>query len=392
MKLNNLIKIISYSFGILFFPTSTVNAAVVGNATLKLQGVIDLTESARVMREVQGSLSGLTTLNVTPIYDNSSKTRWNESTPLVGLSSNQTQCDSNNFVNVPYFSYVYGIPLVNSVNGEESGFVVPRLNYEILISDFGNRLEPSYQGTFYTPENSKKLSPITITKMTNACFTPSDVYNTVPAKGRKVLNLFVNKPQILYVDNSLPSGKLKYNNSTPYYFFTSSFSTEGRSAIKLNIEADLTILRYCEVSNVTNSQIKHTFVDDMQSLHQSSLTITCNGTTQDTIRVVATAKEADFDTANPKKLLLRPSDSSIRTNELPWVIGTIYEAGKSLNISCNDSNNAKLIRFNGEEVDLGIKNTQKTMLLGISWALCRTPNVKGGDYHGKADLEFFIKS
>ncbi|EJD6081173.1 MULTISPECIES: hypothetical protein [Providencia] len=366
-------------------------SAVVGTATLKLHGVIDLTSSDRVAQEVQGTLTGDTVLNVEPIYDNTDSKYWLETLPLLGISNSQSGCDLSGFGRIPYMlNVIYGAPLVNSQGGVNA-YLVPQLDYDLIISKYSNRLEPSYHGTFFTRDNSPKLSEISKSGITGACFYPSDSYRAVPKGGRKNLTLSVSRPQLLYVDSNLPSGKMQYSNNIPLYFMTSGYNA-ARSAIRLNIDADITILRYCEVSNVTNSQIKHSFLDEMQSLHKSSLTVTCNGSKQDTIRMIAKAKDTDYDASNPKKLLLKPVDSTMKSEVLPWVIGSIYETGKSINLNCNDSTNSRLMSFNGEEIDLGVKNTQKTMLFDISWALCRTPEVASGEYQGKADLEFFIKS
>ncbi|MEX9870057.1 hypothetical protein AB7W75_11370, partial [Providencia huaxiensis] len=285
----------------------------------------------------------------------------------------------------------HAAPLVNQEGGINA-YVIPQLDYDLVISQFGNRLEPAYHGTFFTADNSDKLSNIPLPGVSDACLYPRDSFKQVPKGGHKSLTLSVSRPQLLYVDSDLPSGKMQYSNQTPLYFITSGHSTAARSAIRLNIDADITILRYCEVSNVTNSQIKHSFLDEMQSLHKSSLTVTCNGSKQDSIRMIAKAKDTDYDASNPKKLLLKPVDTTTKSDALPWVIGRIYEAGKSVTLSCNDSTHSQLMSFNGEEVDLGVKNTQKSMLFDISWALCRTPEVESGEYQGKADLEFFIKS
>lgn len=367
-------------------------SAIVGTATLKLHGVVDLTSSDRIAQEVQGTLIGDTVLNVEPIYDNSNRNYWLEITPLLGISNSQSQCDLSGFARVPYMiASVYGAPLVNNEGGVNA-YVVPQLDYDLIISNFSNRLEPAYHGTFFTRDNSPKLNHIPKPGVTGACFYPSDSYVSVPKGGNKNLTLSVSRPQLLYVDSNLPSGKMQYSNKVPLYFMTSGNINAARSAIRLNIDADITILRYCEVSNVTNNQIKHAFLDEMQSLHKSSLTIICNGSKQDSVRMVAKAKDTDFDASNPKKLLLKPVDIAVKSDALPWVIGSIYEAGKSVSLSCNDSTNSQLMSFNGEEVDLGVKNTQKAMLFDISWALCRTPEVPSGEYQGKADLEFFIKS
>lgn len=367
-------------------------SAVVGTATLKLHGVIDLTLSDRFAQEVQGTLTGDTVLDAEPIFDNVEKKYWLETIPLLGISNNQSQCDLSGFAKIPYMiANTYGAPLVNNEGGVNA-YVVPQLDYDLIISKYSNRLEPAYHGTFFTRDNSSKLSHIPKPGVTGACFHPSDSYNSVPKGGHKNLTLSVSRPQLLYVDSNLPSGKMQYSNKVPLYFMTSGYINAAKSAIRLNIDADITILRYCEVSNLTNSQIKHSFSNEMQSLHKSSLTITCNGSKQDSVRMIAKAKDTDFDASNPKKLLLKPVDTTVKSEVLPWVIGRIYESGKSASLNCNDSTNSQLMSFHGEEVDLGVKNTQKAMLFDISWALCRTPEVPSGEYQGKADLEFFIKS
>ncbi|MEQ5183907.1 MULTISPECIES: hypothetical protein [Providencia] len=373
----------------LLWNTST---ALAKTATLKLQGVVDLTIAERVPREIPATLTGDVFLDVTPVYSNTVKKSWNFTIPIVGFSQAKNSCDMSGLHQIPYFYHLNGVPLTNRDSGEVDGYLIPNIDYQINIMDHGTNLEPVYAGTFFTRNFSSKLIEIPQVRVNGVCLYPQDNYRDIPSKGRKQLRFSVNQPQTIYLSQDLVSGKIAFNSTKPFYLMTGGFDLEARDTILLNIEADLTILRFCEVTAVTNNHIQHTFVDDMEAQYNSSITLSCNGTKQDTIRMVAKAKETDFDPSNPKKLLLKPVDEGMKVGKLPWVLGGVSELGKSLKLNCNDDKNSQLMSFNGEEVDLGIKNTQKPILLNVTWALCRTPEVKGGEYQGKADLAFFIKS
>lgn len=370
----------------------SASSVLAKTATLKLEGVVDLTIAERVPREIQATLTGDVSLDVTPVYSNVVKNSWNPTIPIVGFSQARNSCNVSGLQQIPYFYHLNGVPLTNRDSGEVDGYLIPSIDYQINITNDGTNLEPVYSGTFFSRNFSSKLNEIPQMRVNGVCLYPHDNYRKIPAKGRKQLSFSVNQPQTIYLSQDLVSGKIAFNSDKPFYLMTGGFDLESRDAILLNIEANLTILRFCEVTAVTNNHIQHTFVDDMEAQYHSSITLSCNGTKQDTIRLVAKAKETDFDPSNPRKLLLKPVDEGMKAGKLPWVLGSVSELGQSLKLSCNDDKNSHLMSFNGEEVDLGVKNTQKPILLNVTWALCRTPDVKGGEYHGKADLSFFIKS
>lgn len=372
------------------FSINLAYCAVVGSAILQLNGTLDMTFSEKESHEVNATLTGDLSMRATPIYSTSSVSYWASTTPFIGLSNFEDRCSTDAFVIRPSALVAYGLPLINNSNATGKAYIVPKIHYEVLTE--GNKwFEPYYRGTFYET-SSDKLSVIPTIKVSNACFYAKDNFTRIPAGGTKTVNISGDNQQIIYADRDIAPGQFTYM-SQPLYITTAGRVSDAVKSIKLEIKANLTVLRYCEVSSVTNTKIEHQFTSEMESIQNSSLTVQCNGSRQDTLNMVALAKETTYDSNEPTKLLLQPTDSSIKSNVLPWVLGLVQQAGTSANLSCRDVGKDSLIHFDGRESDLGIKiDPNKPMLLNIKWALCRTPEVTPGNYHGKAELSFFVKS
>lgn len=389
--MTKIIKFISQSAIIALFSPNIVFAGVVGTANLYLNGILDMTLDTREEHEVTGALTGDNSFRVEPIYSAKNLSYWTETNPFIGISNSQTNCTSTGFEVRPGTFTFRAIPLTNNSGIGGKAFILPAINFEIL-TEKNNRFLPYYAGTFFaTPPEGLTVSA---SQVSNSCYIPTKSYLDVPAGGIKTINISSPNKYTIYVDKDISPGDFSYANTTaPLYIMTGGSAAASRAALRLNISAKLTVLRYCEVSSVTNTKIEHQFANEMENIQNSSLTVRCNGSRLDTLNMVALAKETTYDANEPTKLLLQPTDNAIKTDTLPWVLGRIFPEGTSSSLKCSDVGRDDLIHFDGREKDLGIRiEPNKPMILNIKWALCRTPEVKPGNYHGKTELSFFVKS
>lgn len=371
---------------------SPLKAEIVGSMDLHLSGIIDMTVATREEHEVKGVLSGNTSFTRNAIYSVNKASSWSSTIPFVGISNTQNGCNSNGFVTRPDGAGLSRvIPLTNTSGLLGQAYVLPKLRYEIITDRNDKVIKPYYQGVFFeSPGND--LSSIA-SYATNSCFMPAKAYLDIEKGGTKTIKISSPNMHTVYVDKNFAPGAYSYISSLPLYVTSGGWTAEAIGTLRLNISADLTVLRYCEVSNITNARIEHAFINEMESIHNSSLTVQCNGSRQDTLRVVALAKETTYDAQEPTKLLLQPVAQDTKSKVFPWVLGHIYKVGNSSTLSCKDVGNEKLIHFDGREMDLGINvEPNKPMLVNIKWALCRTPEVEPGSYRGKTELSFFVKS
>ncbi|WP_273827030.1 hypothetical protein [Providencia rettgeri] len=386
-------KILIFSTAILSAWAFNINLAypaVVGNATLQLNGTLDMTVAERESHEVNGVLTGDLSMTATPIYSTGKASYWSSLTPFIGISNEVTKCNTTAFVIRPSTLVAYALPLTNNGNQTGKAYIVPKIHYE--MTTVGNKwFEPYYSGTFYEkPPTGLSAIP---DRITNSCFYAKDNFTTIPAGGTKNISISAESQQIIYADNDIAPGQFAYTSTLPLYITTAGRVDSAISSIKVDIRANLTVLRYCEVSSVTNTKIEHQFTNEMENIQNSTLTVQCNGSRQDVLNMVALAKETTYDAGEPTKLLLQPTDSAMKSDVLPWILGIIQPAGTSATLSCRDVGKDNLIHFDGQEKSIGIKIVpSKPMLLNIKWALCRTPEVKPGNYQGKTELSFFVKS
>ncbi|WP_369310908.1 hypothetical protein [Providencia rettgeri] len=368
-------------------------SAVFNTINLNLSGTVDMTMSERETHQVSAVLTGNNSFTVKPVLANKvTPNGWNTTIPLIGISSEQNRCNVDAYVSRPSSIIGYGLPLTNHTTQKTEVYITPELNYELVITGVGKPFVPLYKGTFYS-EPSSDLEGMPTRFVRNACFIPSNTFASVPAGGEKQLTVTSPSQHTIYVSKDLSPGSFAYSGTQPLYVISGGWDLSARGALELKITANLVVLRYCEVSGVTNTKIEHQFNSEMQNLQSSSLSVTCNGSRQDSLRMVALAKETTYDGAEPTKLLLQPTDDSVKSEVLPWVLGLIHKVGDTESLSCNDIGKSNLIHFDGREMDLGFKiEPNKPMALNIKWALCRTPEVKPGSYHGKTELSFFVKS
>ncbi|MGG4661938.1 hypothetical protein [Providencia vermicola] len=374
----------------LLLSVNLASAKVVETVNLELSGLIDMTMAERFEHEVTGVLVGNTYIEGSPVYNATKTTYWLETVPLVALSNVDNACQSNGFVVMPFSFSQQALPLTNLTSNLVQAYYIPKIEYEMTTTINQDPLRNYYKGAFFSaPAEGLTSMP---SFLANMCFYPKNSYLSVPGGGKKTLRISLQPNQTIYTAPDLAPGKFSYSNSA-YPLFVVMGARSSSTSFKVLVNGNFTVLRYCEVSNITNSRIEHTFVNETESIQDSSLTVKCNGSRQDTLHVTALAKETTYDSQEPTKLLLQPADNTTKSDTLPWVLGAISQIGKNSVLGCKDVGRSDLIHFDGREMDLKIQvEPNKPIPLNIKWALCRTPEVNPGNYHGKTELNFFVKS
>ncbi|HEJ9414878.1 TPA: hypothetical protein SMM66_003550 [Proteus mirabilis] len=372
----------------LILPTWCALAAInKGEMTLSLTGEIDMNINPSQVQYINGTLSGTTNFSHRPVYSNYIQKSWNPSFALIALSSNTSRCNAQALTPIPGQSNKYGLKLTHNTNTNATAYVIPEINYSVMLKDFPPNYQPFYLGKFFHV-NGGVIDDFT---KKNICYVPSNYATaSVPANGMK--DITITSPGLLpiYIDNNLTPGKLTYRGQ-PLYISSYGTYNDADSFVTVNIIANITVKRSCAVTGISNQQINENMTSTNEVVRDSLFTLSCGGL-GNPVNISATVKEGSLDKSNINKLVLAPIKGTTSTQR-PWVIGLPYKQTSTPNLTCADENNNHLIRFNNTAIELAGTNmgNNQPALFGIKWALCKPKGTKAGEYRGKVDVNFFVR-
>ncbi|MEQ5390867.1 hypothetical protein ABN236_02165 [Proteus sp. fly-1013] len=365
---------------------ATFAATDMGAMTLNLTGVIDMNVNMSQSQLVTGTLTGQTYFSATPIYSSSQTGTWNSRYAIISLSEQNYQCNASFVSVVPFQANTYGLKLTHSSNPAASVYVTPKLNYSVELYNFGDKYQSIYAGQFF------QTNPGVIDKITpdyKVCYVPT-VNAVVPGGGTKIVSIKSPGSLPIYIDNNLTPGTLTYRG-TPFYVGSFGGSTRGDYYLKVNVTANIKVKRSCAITGVSNQQFNENMTHTKEVIRDSTFTLSCGGL-GNPVNLSAVVKEGTADATNPRKLILAPINGTI-SDKKPWVMGLPYLQQSAPPFTCNDDQNAKLLRFDNTDLELtgtSVGNNVPTAF-GIRWALCKPDGTKAGEYRGKVDVNIFVR-
>ncbi|WP_311753253.1 hypothetical protein [Proteus columbae] len=359
-----------------------------GAMTLNLTGVIDMNINPSQVQYINGTLSGTTSFQGKPIYDNQSNPSWNSVYAIISLSQSQSRCNSTFVSKIPNQSNKYGLKLTHSSNSGTVVYVTPQFNYNVSLSNFGSSFQSVYTGQFFQPNSGvvDKETPDV-----NVCYVPSNyATTTVPAGGTKNIRVTVPSSFPVYIDAQLTPGKLTYTG-TPFYVGSFGRIVEGDFYAKVNVNANVTVKRSCAVTGVSNQQINENMTFTNEVIKDSVFTLSCGGT-GNPVNMSAVIKEGSLDPNNVNKLVLAPINGTV-SDKKPWVIGLPYKQTSTPSLKCANESNNDLLKFNNTDLELTGTNMGNNQpdIFGIKWAICKPDGTKAGEYRGKVDVNIFVR-
>ncbi|MDY3696276.1 MAG: hypothetical protein SO066_16540 [Proteus mirabilis] len=386
MKFNS-IKFVSF-LALFLLPFHSYSNKSYGTMTLTLIGVVDLAKNPdpNTPQYVRGILTGNTLISYhEPIYDeyNNNLGEWSETESLVGITGNEFYCyqGMNIFQQVPKSNSKYGLPLTDD-KGNINIYVTPTLKYEVRAN--GSYLNSSYSGTFFSRNNNGLISNYS---SMNSCFYPQD--QETSAGGHKSIEVYNNDRYPVYVTEKLSPGLLSYKGA-PIYVVTQGYSSEANASLRINVRANLKIVRICQISSVSNNNISVVMNRENEVIQESSLTYSCTGDGHP-VFVSAVVTEGKVNDSEPTKLVLNKQNGRV-TDPAPWVLGKPFVNGASPALSCKDAGSQDLLKFNNQELQLPVIAKYNQMEnLGIKWAICSDDTVQPGQYRGKAVVTLYTK-
>ncbi|MBG3087788.1 hypothetical protein I4638_12055 [Proteus mirabilis] len=374
----------------LLLPTWNALAAThKGYMILRLSGEIDMNINPSQVQYINATLTGATSFNHQPVYANNiSHSSWAARYALIALSSNTGWCNAQAFSPIPGQANQYGLKLTHATNTNTTVYIIPELNYFVLLKNFYSDYKTLYLGKFF----KKNTDVIDTYTNINICYVPllNGGKPKVPTGGEKVIT--ITSPSLLpiYIDNNLTPGKLAYNGK-PLYIGSFGYSASADAYSTVNIIADITVKRSCSITGISNQQLNENMTSTNEVVRDSLFNLSCGGL-GNPVNVTAVVKEGNIDPSNAKKLVLAPIKGTT-SNQKPWVIGLPYQQTTMPHLTCADEKNNRLIKFNNtptELTDTSLGNNQPEPF-GIKWALCKPEGTKAGEYRGKVDVNFFVR-
>ncbi|MBG6032037.1 hypothetical protein I5E97_13455 [Proteus hauseri] len=366
------------------FPTFA--ATEMGAMTLSLTGVIDMNVNTSQNQLVTGTLTGQTYFSATPIYSQNQSSSWSSKYAIISLSQQNYQCNANFVSIVPSQSNTYGLKLTHSSNPATSVYVTPKLNYSVELYKFGDKYQSVYAGQFF------QVNPGVIDKETpnyKVCYVPT-VNAVVPGGGTKIVSIKSPGSLPIYIDNNLTPGTLTYQG-TPFFVGSFGGTNSADYYLKVNVTANIKVKRSCAITGVTNQQFNENMTHTNEIIRDSTFTLSCGGL-GNPVNISAVVKEGTADATDPRKLVLAPINGTV-SDKKPWVMGLPYLQQSAPPLTCNDTQNAKLLRFDNTDLELTGTNVGKNepKAFGIRWALCKPDGTKAGEYRGKVDVNIFVR-
>ena len=383
----NSIKLVSF-FTLFLLPFHAYSNQSYGSMTLTLIGTVDLAKNPdpNTPQYVRGILTGKTLINShEPIYDECDNNlgEWSQVESLVGITGNEFYCyrGIDIFKQVPNSNSKYGLPLTDD-KGNINIYVTPTLKYEVRAN--GSYLNSSYSGTFFSRNNNGLISNYS---SMNACFYPQN--QETSAGGHKSIEVYNNDRYPVYVTEKLSPGYLSYKGA-PIYIVTQGYSSGANANLRVNVRANLKIVRVCQISSVSNNNISVVMNRENEVIQESSLTYSCTGDGHP-VFISAVVTEGKVNDSEPTKLVLNKQNGSAN-DPAPWVLGKPFVNGASPSLSCKDAGSQDLLNFNNQELQLPVIAKYNQMEnLGIKWAICSDDTVQPGKYRGKAVVTVYTK-
>lgn len=371
----------------IFIPT-TLAATNKGTMTLNLSGVIDMNINPSEVQYINGDLSGVTSFTGNPVYSNSVANSWSSTFALISLSQYSTRCNSTFVEKIPSQSNKYGLKLSLNTNSNIFVYVTPILNYSVSLGNFNSNIfKRNYSGQFFK-ENPDLVDPIS--RGVNVCFSPTSGSAAVPAGGTKTVTITSPGSFPIYITSGLVPGILSYKG-TPFFIGSFGSIDAGDYNLKVHVNANIMVKRSCSVTGISAQQFNENMTLTNEIIRDSLFTVSCGGK-GNPVNVSATVTEGSYDSSQPTKLLLAPINGTV-SKEKPWVLAQPYRQGQAPSLTCNDVGRSGLIKFDNTEVELSNVNMGNDIAenVGIKWALCKTPQVKAGDYRAKVDVSIFVR-
>lgn len=362
---------------------NTVKADVRGSMTLTLIGVVDLTKNPdpNTPQYVQGILTGSTSMTVRPAYGEwaGGNSGWGPLAALVGLGSDDRFCYEGRdiFKDIPGNKQSQkGIVLNDIKDPTNMIYMTPTLNYQVTSS----ALPKDYYGTFFAG------NPNGMSRYSDVCLYPDDAVE--PGRG-KVITVTNSSRYPIYVSKTLKPGIISYNGK-PLYVVTQGRDIEASGSLQLNVVADLRVIRVCQVSNVTNNVIDVAIPRSNEIIRESNITFSCTGD-GNPINISAIAVTGHPDPAEPSKLILDKVGGGTVKNP-PWVLGKPFVNGISPDLSCQNVDSSKLLKFNNTDLELPLNAKPNNIEnIGIKWAICAKDDTTPGQYTGKTYVTIYTK-
>lgn len=368
-----------------------------------LEGLLDLDTPVASTEPylVEARLTGKTSLSTSGTYGNGGF--WSSEWALVGLSDGDSYCKSANsgfVVTIPGtskkgFALDFFLPDGSKPAGSQA-WIIPTINYNVSIlgsdADFKEQwrgLERNYTGTFFRPATGL----VDTFSRANICMYPPNAYQEGYDTMRKFITFNTSSRFELYTNFQLVPGRFRLQKKVSVITQGPRISPNGANASeRIEFITNIRVVRICKIKNVTQSTFDIVMGRSNQETRESRFQYTCTADNKP-IYITAISREGRVDTNNPRKLWFNKVDGTeINNDKAPWLLALPYKDGDDSTLLCSNDTNAKLLKFNNEDQEIGknsVANQQES--LNIKWAICANNNVDPGKYRARVEVAVYTK-